>query len=122
MDSAPVYSVPNGQPFGGSSLTGDLRPGRVQLLKHHLCGKQILGAGCGRGAFVEFLCARWLQVTGMDCHEIFLDIARQRPGATGTYIQGDIIARPSSRATMKDAQTRGDLSLDQRPDGRRDPV
>ena len=75
-------------------MTGDLHPERVQLLRNHLCGKEILDAGCGGGAFVEFLAGHGFRVTGVDYHEMFLEIARNRIGATGKYMQGDITALP----------------------------
>ena len=43
---------------------------------------------------MEFLCGRGRQVTGVDYHEMFLDVARQRSGTKGTYVQGDITALP----------------------------
>ena len=94
MDSTPTYSVENGVRFAWSSLTGDLNPERVDLLNKNVCGQTILDAGCGGGAFVEFLGAKGLQVTGLDRHGIFLDVARLRPGAQGTYVEGDITALP----------------------------
>ena len=94
MDSTPAYSVQNSIDFKWSSVTGDLSGERVQHLERYLCGKEILDAGCGGGAFVEFLSARGFLVTGLDYHEMFLDVARKRPGAVGTYVQGDITALP----------------------------
>ena len=84
----------NAERFQWSSMSGKLNPERVNHLERYLCGHDILDAGCGGGAFVEFLSARGFRVTGVDYHEIFLDVARRRPGATGTYLQGDITALP----------------------------
>ena len=75
-------------------MTGELNPERIRHLDRYLCGRKILDAGCGGGAFVEFLEARDFEVTGVDYHEMFLEVARARPGATGTYVQGDIGALP----------------------------
>lgn len=93
MDT-PTYSVENGVRFGWSSLTGRLNPERVGLLEKNVCGQEILDAGCGGGAFVEFLGAKGLHVTGLDYHAMFLDVARTRPDAKGTYVEGDITALP----------------------------
>ena len=94
MDANPNYSIENGMRFAWSSLTGDLEPGRLNLLKTHLCGRDILDAGCGGGAFVENLAAQGLRVTGLDFHAMFLDVARARPGVRGIYAEGDITALP----------------------------
>lgn len=94
MSASSDYSVQNGMRFQWSSMTGQLHPERVRHLEGFLCGKKVLDAGCGGGAFVEFLCARGLEVTGLDYHRMFLDVARSRPGATGTYVEGDITALP----------------------------
>ncbi len=53
-----------------------------------------MDAGCGGGAFVEFLAAKGLSVTGLDYHDMFLNVARARSGVKGTYVQGDITALP----------------------------
>ena len=94
MDATPTYSLENAARFGWSSLTGALDLGRTFLLKNHLCGQDILDAGCGGGAFVEHLAVQGLRVTGLDYHAMFLDVARARPGARGTYVEGDITALP----------------------------
>ncbi len=80
--------------FQWSSMTGDLHPERVEHLQRFLCGKQILDAGCGGGAFVELLARQEFEVTGIDYHEMFLEVARNRPGAQGKYLHGDITSLP----------------------------
>jgi SAM-dependent methyltransferase len=94
MDVNPTYSVKNGMRFAWSSLTGNLDPGRRDLLETKICGQAILDAGCGGGAFVEHLASQGRRVTGLDFHAVFLDLARARPGAMGTYIEGDVTALP----------------------------
>ena len=94
MESSPTYSVENGVRFAWSSLTGNLNPERVGLLEKNICGQEVLDAGCGGGAFTEYLGAKGLHVIGLDYHAMFLEVARARPGATGTYVEGDITALP----------------------------
>ena len=93
MDT-PTYSVENGVRFGWSSISGNLNPVRVGHLAKYVIGQSVLDAGCGGGAFVEYLCAQGFQVTGVDYYPEFLELARQRPGAKGTYLQGDVTALP----------------------------
>jgi ubiquinone/menaquinone biosynthesis C-methylase UbiE len=87
------YSVENAEKFNWSSITGDLNPERVGYLEKYICGKKILDAGCGGGAYVEFLAHKGLEVTGVDKYAQFLDIAKQR-GALGNYIQSDLTSLP----------------------------
>lgn len=94
MRSPQSYSTQNAVRFQWASVSGDLNPERVAHLQHYLCGQEILDAGCGGGAFVEFLCHQGLKVTGVDYHEMFLELARKRPGAVGKYVRGDITALP----------------------------
>jgi ubiquinone/menaquinone biosynthesis C-methylase UbiE len=83
------YSVENAYKFAWASVTGDLNPDRVAHLQKYLVGRRILDAGCGGGAYVEFLAAQGLDVTGFDKHEMFLKIAT-RQERRGQYTQGDV--------------------------------
>ena len=88
-----LYSVENAQKFNWSSVSGDLNSERVSHLETYLVGKKILDAGCGGGAYVEFLSRQGLDVTGIDKHEQFLQLAREQD-RMGTYVQGDITNLP----------------------------
>lgn len=83
------YSVENARNFKWSSVSGDLHPVRVSHLDKYIIGQDILDCGCGGGAYVEFLAAKGLSVTGIDKYDVFLDIARKQ-ARLGTYSQGDI--------------------------------
>lgn len=85
------YTVKNAKKFKWSSISGELNPERKSHLEKYLVGKKILDAGCGGGAYVEFLCARGLEVTGIDKYKQFLQIAQQQ-SFQGTYIQADIVS------------------------------
>ncbi len=87
------YSVENAEKFNWSSISGNLNPERVSHLEKYLVGKKILDAGCGGGAYVEFLSQKGLEVTGVDKYEQFLQVARQK-GRLGTYVQGDVTNLP----------------------------
>lgn len=88
-----LYSLENAQKFNWSSVSGNLNPERVSHLENHLVGKKILDAGCGGGAYVEFLSQKGLEVTGIDKYDQFLQLAREE-GREGTYVQGDITNLP----------------------------
>lgn len=83
-----LYSLTNAQKFNWSSVSGDLNPERVSHLETYLTGNKILDAGCGGGAYVEFLSQKGLEVTGIDKHNQFLRVAKER--RIGSYVQGDI--------------------------------
>lgn len=87
------YSLENAKKFSWSSISGDLNAERVDHLNKYIVGKKILDAGCGGGAYVEFLCQKGLEVTGIDKYDEFLQVAREK-GRSGTYIQGDITRLP----------------------------
>jgi ubiquinone/menaquinone biosynthesis C-methylase UbiE len=87
------YSIENAQKFNWSSVSGNLNSERVSHLEKYLIGKKIFDAGCGGGAYVEFLAQKGLEVTGLDKHDQFLQLAREE-GRIGTYIQGDITNLP----------------------------
>ncbi|KAF3885779.1 class I SAM-dependent methyltransferase [Tolypothrix bouteillei] len=88
-----LYTIENAEKFNWSSVSGQLNPERVSHLDKYLIGKKILDAGCGGGAYVEFLSQKNLEVTGVDKYEHFLQVARQK-GKLGTYIQADITNLP----------------------------
>jgi SAM-dependent methyltransferase len=88
-----LYSLENAKKFSWSSISGDLNPERVAHLENYMVGKKILDAGCGGGAFLEFLCQKGLEVTGIDKYEKFLQVAREN-GRPGTYVQSDITSLP----------------------------
>ncbi len=90
-----LYSLENAKKFNWSSISGNLNAERVAHLKNYIVGEKILDAGCGGGAFVEFLCKKGLKVTGIDKHDEFLQVARQNSNSgSGTYIQSDITNLP----------------------------
>ena len=87
-----LYSLENAKKFNWSSVSGNLNPERVSHLENYLVGTKILDAGCGGGAYVEFLAKKGLEVTGVDKYEQFLQVARQ--DRIGTYVRGDITNLP----------------------------
>lgn len=84
-----MYSLANAQKFNWSSISGDLNSERVSHLETYIVGNKILDAGCGGGAYVEFLSQKGLEVTGVDKYDQFLRVAKEQ-GQKGTYIQRDI--------------------------------
>lgn len=88
-----LYSLENAKKFNWSSISGDLLSERVSHLEKYLVGQKILDAGCGGGAYVEFLSQKGLEVTGIDKYDEFLQIAREK-GRLGNYIQGDVTNLP----------------------------
>lgn len=88
-----LYSLENARKFKWSSVSGNLNPERLAHLENYLTGEKILDAGCGGGAYVEFLCAKGLRVTGVDKSEKFLRAAKERR-RLGTYLQGDLTSLP----------------------------
>lgn len=93
------YSLENAQKFKWSSISGNLNPERVSHLETYLLGQKVLDAGCGGGAYVEFLSRKGLEVTGIDKYEEFLQVAREQ-GRQGTYVQGDLTHLPFSDKTF----------------------
>ena len=75
------YTVENATLFQWNSVSGDLLPERVDLLKKYVIGKNVLDAGCGGGGFVDYLVGEGFQATGVDKHDIFLQVSRQRGGS-----------------------------------------
>ncbi|AFY95606.1 class I SAM-dependent methyltransferase [Chamaesiphon minutus] len=88
-----LYSLENAKKFNWSSVSGDLHVERVGHLENYIVGNKILDAGCGGGAFVEFLSQKGLEVTGVDKYDEFLQVARQQ-GRSGTYLQCDLTNLP----------------------------
>ncbi|MBW4462383.1 MAG: class I SAM-dependent methyltransferase [Nodosilinea sp. WJT8-NPBG4] len=88
-----LYTVENALQFKWASVTGSLNPERVSHLKLYITGSKILDAGCGGGAYVEFLSQQGFDVTGVDKHKQFLQLA-QDGSTTDTCIQGDIAKLP----------------------------
>jgi|GEM_PF-2512067 len=88
-----LYSIENAKKFDWSSVSGNLTPERVLHLENYLIGNKILDAGCGGGAYVEFLAQKGLEATGVDKYEEFLQLARENQ-KLGTYLQGDITNLP----------------------------
>ena len=83
----PGYSVEKALEFGWGS--GDLTPERRHLLDTHVRGKSVLDAGCGVGGFVTYLSQRGYSATGLDKHDMFLAVARQK-GFRGSFVRGDL--------------------------------
>lgn len=86
------YSLEKAREFSWSSVSGNLNSERVQLLRY-LVGSKILDAGCGGGAYVEFLAHQNLDVIGIDKFDEFLDFAN-RNQKLGTYVKSDITNLP----------------------------
>jgi ubiquinone/menaquinone biosynthesis C-methylase UbiE len=93
------YTIDNAKKFKWSSVSGDINPERRDKLDQYLVGKKILDAGCGGGAYVEYLAQQGFDVTGIDKHQQFLELAREK-GRLGTYLQGDITHFPFSDQTF----------------------
>jgi SAM-dependent methyltransferase len=86
------YSLENAKLFEWNSVSGDLLPERIDLLTKHVVGKTVLDAGCGGGAFVDYLVGKGFQATGVDKHDVFLQVARERR-FKGTFVQADLAHR-----------------------------
>ena len=87
------YSLENAKKFNWSSISGNLNAERVSHLENYLVGNKILDAGCGGGAYVEFLSHKGHEVTGIDKYDEFLKVAREQ-GREGNYVQGDLTNLP----------------------------
>jgi len=87
------YSLENAEQFNWSSVSRNLNNERVSHLEKYIIGNKILDAGCGGGAYVEFLAQKGLEVVGIDKYDEFLQLARQN-GELGIYLQADITNLP----------------------------
>ena len=87
------YSRENAEQFGWSSVSGELHPERVALLKKYLVGERVLDAGCGGGAYTDYVTRNGFQAVGTDYHTAYLDIAKER-GYQGRFLQADITSLP----------------------------
>lgn len=88
---AGTYSVANARRFGWASVS-TLNTERVDLLARYVIGPRVLDAGCGGGGYVDHLCRRGLDATGVDKHGMFLDLAAER-GLAGRFVQADLTER-----------------------------
>lgn len=88
-----MYSLENAKRFKWSSVSGDLNPERVFHLEKYIVGSNILDAGCGGGAYVDFLCRQGFHVTGVDSNPDFLELANQHL-RLGDYIRSDLNKLP----------------------------
>jgi len=86
------YSLENAKLFEWNSVSGYLLPERIDLLKQHVIGKTVLDAGCGGGGFVDYLVGEGFHATGVDKHDVFLQVARERR-FRGTFVQADLAHR-----------------------------
>ena len=87
------YSLDNARRFAWSSVSGELNAERVSHLEKYAIGKTVLDAGCGGGAFVDFMCRLGFEASGIDLHDEFLTVTKER-GYQGTFFQGDLTALP----------------------------
>ena len=88
-----TYSIENAERFQWSSVSGDLLADRVMYLEKFVIGSKILEAGCGGGAYTNFLSEKGFEVTGVDLYPDFIEIARQK-SLKGNFIQADILSLP----------------------------
>jgi ubiquinone/menaquinone biosynthesis C-methylase UbiE len=87
------YSLENAIKFKWSSINGNLNSERLSHLKKYLKGHKILDAGCGGGAYVNFLDQNGFQVTGIDNHEEFIGIAKNNYSER-LFLNGDLTKLP----------------------------
>ncbi|MFC1781420.1 class I SAM-dependent methyltransferase [Planctomycetota bacterium] len=87
------YSYENAKRFQWSSVTGNLDSERVSYLERYIVGTKILDAGCGGGAYVNFLANKGLEVTGLEKSDEFIKLALDSH-FSGTFIHGDITRLP----------------------------
>ena len=73
-----------------SPYNADLEfPGTTDLIPD-VSGKRILDAGCGTGAYTEWLLEQGAEVVGVDASEGMLDRARERVGDRARFRQVDL--------------------------------
>ena len=87
------YSIENAERYKWSSVSGDLNSERIAILEKYLVGREVLDAGCGGGAYVNFLSSKGLDVTGIDKFEMFIGKTRVRD-YKGTFTIGDLTDLP----------------------------
>jgi|GEM_PF-3042160 len=87
------YTVENATRFAWSSVTGELNEDRIAFLKNHVVGANVLDAGCGGGGYCDFLARQGFDVLGIDLHEMYLELARQRFPSL-TFQEADIAQLP----------------------------
>src|SRR5213080_413279 len=94
MATAPTdgYSLANAARFGWGSVSGDLLPERVDLLRRTVVGRTVLDAGCGGGGFVDHLVRQGYEATGVDKFAMFLGVAEEK-GFKGRFLQADLTER-----------------------------
>jgi SAM-dependent methyltransferase len=83
------YSVANAERFGWAGFANDLLEPRVALFDRTVVGPRVLDAGCGSGAYVDYLAGRGFEATGLEKHDEFLARARERR-YRGRFVQGDL--------------------------------
>jgi 2-polyprenyl-3-methyl-5-hydroxy-6-metoxy-1,4-benzoquinol methylase len=93
QDNNMNYSLENAEKFKWSSISNNLNPERLSHLEIYLKGNKILDAGCGGGAYVEYLVQKGFEVTGIDKYEEFLAIAKAH-SQNGSFLKGDLTKLP----------------------------
>lgn len=88
---AEKYTVAKARELGWSSL-GSLAPYRLEHLDQYTVGRSVLDAGCGGGGYVDYLCRRGFEATGIDSHESILDVHREQRFA-GNFVLADLSER-----------------------------
>lgn len=84
-----TYTLENATLFGWDSVSGNLLPERVDLLRQYVVGTTVFDAGCGGGGFVDYLAGEGFRAVGADKHAVFLNVARDRR-FRGTFVQADL--------------------------------
>ena len=88
-----VYSLENAHRFAWSSITGSLHPERVAALQRFVEQGSVLDAGCGGGAYVQYLLDCGLDAKGVELNDVFLAEARKRLPAE-RLVQADLLQLP----------------------------
>lgn len=83
------YSLEHAKRAGWSSISGHLNGERVDFLKRYLMGTRVLDAGCGGGAYVDYLARSGFDAVGIDKYDIFLENAHAQD-YQGTFINVDL--------------------------------
>lgn len=85
-----AYSLESAVKFSWSSVTGALHPERVETLRRYLKGKRILDAGCGGGAYVQYLLEQNFDAYGAEKNELFYGEAQRRVLDKKRIVKSDI--------------------------------